>query len=113
MRHTPGPWTIKGPCFGKWDIAGDYAILDAEGKIIAEAYKIVMHNDVRPAETNAHLIAAAPDLLMELKECCTRMERCRSILQDPECGGNPQSNWGMLDTQKARIAIAKAEGGMT
>jgi len=97
MKHTPGPWKIVGT-----EIWGIHVRI-ASGR---GAYD---EKDRQINKANARLIAAAPDLLEELKDCCTRMERCRSILQDPQCGGNPQSNWGMLDTQKARAAIAKAE----
>lgn len=41
--HTPLPWFVKGP--GKFDNTGgrDYAIVDAEGHIIAEAFEHVAY----------------------------------------------------------------------
>jgi len=80
MKYTPGPWNIKGPAKGKWDVTGDYAILDAEGKIIAEVYKTVAYGDLRPAEANARLIAAAPDLL----EAC---KKARQFIENGVEGG--------------------------
>ena len=52
--HTPGPWTY-GPC------GPDVAILDANGGLVAAIRPQKDTADIDFA--NAHLIAAAPDLL--------------------------------------------------
>jgi hypothetical protein len=67
---TPGPWAMKGPSSGRgqYDDGGDYAVLDAEGFIVAEAFNLVGLGNPRPAKENARLIAAAPDLLAALVE---------------------------------------------
>jgi hypothetical protein len=56
---------IHGPSDGKgpYDDGGDYALIDADGKIVGEAIHIVDHNEYRPAQANAQLWATAPDLL--------------------------------------------------
>ena len=106
MKHTPGPWEVDKE-------TGEIIARESVLGIIygADDFPCCEEDIDEECRANAYLIAAAPDLLEALEDCCTRMERCRSILQDPRCGGNPESNWGMLDTQKARAAISKAEGG--
>lgn len=69
--HTPGPLRVVVTTSGKWDETGDCAILDDEGKIIAETFRTVGPNgfiDRRPAEANARLFAASPELLAALVE---------------------------------------------
>ena len=74
-KHTPGPWWIKGPSPGlptnPCDDGGDYAIyanfddprFNGKPRIIAEVINKVDWGIEAPAEANAALIAAAPDLL--------------------------------------------------
>jgi len=68
MKRTPGPWTYQGPSPGKsnMDDGGDYAIV-AAGYIIGEAVSKVARETFAPAEANARLMAAAPDLLAAIK----------------------------------------------
>jgi len=81
---TPGPWTVKGPSPGGSDIddGGDYAILDEERAILAEVYRKVARSGERPAEANAHLIAAAPKLLAALKALVPLAEAAWRLLPD-------------------------------
>ena len=62
--HTPGPWKASAAKEGKhapaWWICGD-------ARFVAKAYG---HDDM-PAEANARLIAAAPDLLEALRPFAT------------------------------------------
>lgn len=55
MKHTPGPWTTDGYSIGiaKGTIAQMYRPGDATGRGLTQGEQ----------EANAHLIAAAPDLL--------------------------------------------------
>jgi len=133
MKHTPGPWEWFGnlktkqvylatPDRGRLFVMsfGRYGMQRAQPLFRQDGFMADFHEFVTREvpyrddwyginHPDARLIKASPDLLEALEDCCTRMERCRSILQDPKCGGNPESNWGILDTQKARAAIAKAE----
>ena len=104
MSYTPGPWTIKGPSDGKLkgiDDGGDYAIV-ANNQIIAEAIYRTDLTIYQPVLANAHLIAAAPDLLLTLKsvlEYITHQE------------GSCPSGMRLMDATKAmRQAITQAEG---
>ena len=72
MEHTKGPWKVAGPSpRGTRYDAGDYAIVDADDAIIAEAFILVGKDNVRPAEANAQLIAASPEMLEALKGLVT------------------------------------------
>ena len=85
-QHTPGPWR-KSAYDGGWD-----CVRDSGGQIIA---KLGLNNP-----TNAHLIAAAPDMLEALK----RLLRDDTII-DGWCDGFTDEFEGQV-----RAAIAKAEG---
>ena len=59
-KHTPGPWTFYD------DTASTGRIeIVALGKTVARIYRSVPEEDL----PNAHLIAAAPDLLEVLEIC--------------------------------------------
>lgn len=99
VKHTAGPWAYKRadhPTDGEYDFA-----VRAGGKVIAEAFGRVDHGEAgkRPAEANARLMAAAPELLAALKAFAEASEEFPSLLE-------PLSD--LVDD--ARAAIAKAEG---
>ena len=90
-QHTPGPWENLG------------TIVQAAGLISIDILpasapdRPVTHAEI---EANARLIAAAPELLMALKELVGRHDRPH---------GFPDEHWyGPLAQQ--RTAIAQAEG---
>ncbi len=63
-KHTPGPWKTQR------HISLDrLEIRDADGRRIAEC-AMDFPMSAKTHEANAHLIAAAPDLLEALKACC-------------------------------------------
>lgn len=64
MKYTKGPWFP-----GTNSDTGEYIITN-NGIIVAETYPD-NHQDFT---ANAHLIAAAPDLLDSLEECLARIE---------------------------------------
>jgi len=64
-EHTPGPLSIKRADWADNVNGYDYAIIDAQGKIIGEAFEVVGANEKRPCFENAKLWASAPDLLAE------------------------------------------------
>jgi hypothetical protein len=96
-KHTPGPWVIDetkvehGCCWSTAIFAPDSnGYYGGPGELVAEA------NDA-----NAHLIAAAPELLEALGHfmCCT------TILPNGEIIGLKREHF-----EAARAAIAKATG---
>ena len=94
-KHTPGPWHYRT---SDGSIGG---IDSACGLSIAQAFQVKPISEDLTQETrksNAHLIAAAPDLLDALKELllAERLDDDDQILLSARV--------------KARAAIAKAEG---
>ncbi len=95
---TPGPLTVK--CASKLSDGGwDWAIRDTHGFIIAECYNVVANNTRRPAEANARLFAAAPDLLEALKDLKNAILTPQHLFENLAASLN-----------KAHVAISKAEG---
>ncbi len=88
MSYTKGSWTIKTEKSGEIFIASD-----GEERYIAQLFYTGHPESIKE---DAHLIAAAPDLLEALKLC-----RVRVFMAD----GSENEAY-----QKAFQAIAKAEG---
>lgn len=96
-KHTPGPWT-----FGHW---GNHFWVspDKSGQSQKVAQVIWdMGEAVEEGRENARLIAAAPELLTELKHVIR-------LLEPLENNGNLNVP-GLATLNGARAAIAKAEG---
>jgi len=92
-KHTPGPWEIKR----HFDSCYRY-ISAPEHIALAQVVWCVEEEERSPVcEANAHLIAAAPDLLDSL---CYLLETCS--------GESPEQWLEAMD--QARAAIAKAMG---
>ena len=89
-KHTPGPWNIGTP-----PPNGEQTVGTDQGLMVAVA---TTGAGVK-TKANAHLIAAAPDLLEALKDCVAVMDRELAGLKviQPELSA-------------ARAAIAKATG---
>jgi len=94
--HTPGPWTCGQGAFGK-----DYAVYSTDD----DGHNLAMVCRVSPAygeyaatrcQANAHLIAAAPDLLYALQGLVAWVEQ-----HHPEAAQN---------LTLTRLAIARATG---
>ena len=94
-KHTPGPWTaVANPTCYEWEIRRDE---DDPGTYLAT---VIGREDTSDTdEANARLIAAAPDLLLQLQ----RLERIARDTIDAD---------GALIAacDNALAAIAKAEG---
>ena len=98
IKHTPGPWKFNGRSQSGKDS------FNVIGTVLGGKYKIarcpfINENklDFAEAETNAQLIAAAPELL----------EACEAALIELE-GYVPITNVETLD--KLKVAISKALG---
>lgn len=90
-KHTPGPWEIEG-----------YNIYGPSDQRIVELWDGVEEE----AEANAHLIAAAPIMLQELKEVVPHLEYM--------AGGMTHAGWKTKEAQecleRVLAVIAEAEG---
>jgi len=90
-KYTPGPWTAEAKDLGG-EVPSWRVYNMPEGQQVASVHRWNGEGD----EANAHLIAAAPDLLEACKEALVRLE----------CHNHPDGR--RLDNLRA--AIAKAEG---
>lgn len=94
-KHTPGPWNIRRAQFPV-DGEYDYAIYSDVDRVLAEVFGRAGQNIFPPAEANARLIAAAPDLLAAAKLIASF-----AVSWEPLTPG---------DIRMLTDAIAKAEG---
>lgn len=103
-EHTPGPWTISGP--SKPDNVGgrDWAVVDGNLLIVAEAFEVPARAVTFPAEANARLIAAAPDLL----EAARKLHK--QIAFDVFVDDQGHRAVMLQAFREIEMAIAKAEG---
>jgi hypothetical protein len=110
MSHAPGPWNVYLDQ-GTGKVAGAFpGISDANGNTIvlfgeADEGDLGIHGDDPIA--NAHLIAAAPDLLAASKKLWALID---------DIGTNPLGSendrvFARWEFAELREAIAKAEGG--
>jgi hypothetical protein len=105
-KHTPGPWRVDDgdddfPIIGhptwkcrRFGVNGEWQIASVDDLAADDL------DDEKWQErlANAHLIAAAPELLASLKDCISRL-----VAAFPDCEE-------YKPIQDARAAIAKAEG---
>ena len=100
-KHTPGPWKAGRPDMAtiddngfesKWIYAGEKYLANASSMDIPDWNEVM---------ANARLIAAAPDLLQELKHLVAIINPClESSIAIP----------GLATLNAAKAVIAKAEG---
>lgn len=108
-KHTPGPWVAKQEYANRWRIEshanGPEFIPISVGIACTTVLEVGCGNEDTGA--NAHLIAAAPELLEALKETLP-------FMIDIAKARHPQFEPTMADDDsaigKAMRAIAKAEG---
>lgn len=102
-EHTPGPWDARWPKF-------DSVIVDADERVIATV-SFSDHADSE-CEANAHLIAAAPDLLemarLLIRFCSDRDGKLLPYEDWIQCFVEDGSTITEV-VDKAQAAIAKAE----
>jgi hypothetical protein len=98
---TPGPWTVAAKDLGgegpSWRVHTD------DGQEVAKVHRWNGEGD----EANAHLIAAAPMMLVALEALAAWPRRSATL--DGELSGDPVV--GLANVRRfARAAIAKAKG---
>ncbi len=89
-KHNPGPWRVDGQAH---DMAGSAIIRDAGGFPVASTRSWIKEQH----DANARLVAAAPDLLKELKVFVDIIALYYPAIFESEI-------------RSAKEAIAKAEG---
>jgi hypothetical protein len=99
-KHTPGPWTEPRIYRARDNEITRIAIYDSNGTTTVHSINSACLNRStwNEALANAHLIAAAPELLEALQELSNLMEAVHSHDYTPDS----------FTTQPARTAIAKA-----
>lgn len=114
QKHTPGPWSVdihKNIGNWTWRIRGP-STPGIPGRQVAEVNK---HGVPEQVEQDAHLIAAAPDLLTCADEMVTLADAALGSIE----AGHFHGNQTAVETLKrhlekyrfnARAAIAKATG---
>jgi hypothetical protein len=97
-KHTPGPWkSVHDPHYpGMMVVEGPEMPIT----IITSAIGVDFKSYVRRV-ANAHLIAAAPDLLAALEACESAMQSCMADFN--------QYDQAAYDAARAAIARAKGE----
>lgn len=107
--HTPAPWTVTRSKMAT-DGAFDYAISADGAPVLAEAFGRDAKGGWPPAEANARLIAAAPDLAAENEMLRSVLLELNDALDDGLCNsGTPGFDSGRLGRAQdaARAALAK------
>lgn len=82
-KHTPGPWHVMRAA--KPDNVGGYdcAVVTPDRLILAEAFERPSRDVTFPAEANARLIAAAPELLEVCKDALATIGKQSRFWDDP------------------------------
>ena len=92
-KHTQGKWEVKTPNYSFQTIESEY------GKVCTLSHQF----GTDEAEANAHLIAAAPELLEALEMALEWIDALPKEIQLPEMPG--------FDRDEIDNLIAKAKGG--
>lgn len=105
-QHTPGPWLIRGN--GSVAIMGPRSHTDAHGRTETYQGEVAWTRHVGSEETrkaNAHLIAAAPDMVRAL-------QKMRDIIRSLQPAMNVMAREVMDDIVREQIdpALSKALG---
>lgn len=113
---TPGPWEVDRHMAGNLGQDACYAVRDVDDFIVADVWADVDHLR-HNAQANAHLIAAAPELLESAKELREALAALMRVCFVSECDhsiawGEELRRLGIPDGVgvRAQTAIAKAEG---
>lgn len=108
-KHTPGPWVVDG----EDDIVPDVPciLIVCEGKRVCDVSSTLKDDGefvlTDQDRANAHLIAAAPDLLEALEWTMRFVEQVRA--ESPLPAGSGED----ISYKEARAALAKAYGGQS
>lgn len=115
MSHTPAPWAYHKASSPDNTGGYDYAIVDADGKLIAETFEHVGYRDARsfenrPAKDNAVLIASSPLMLETLKKV---MEDYKGLITVCRHYSLHATYKDAMETMEYIENVIKAAGGET
>lgn len=99
IKHTPGPWTLESRGWDNQLIYGQDERVPDGRRFIADVS--LMFDG---AEANARLIAAAPDLLEQLRVTVMYLQSACTVM------GKESRQMALEIVDEARSAIAKATG---
>ena len=105
-KHTPGPWHISTKTCGDGTVYHDINAEDTYD--LCTCHELFdKHGDalIDESNSNAHLIAAAPDLLAALEEL---MDQANYDAEDYAQNGN-EDIWACINGASEAIAKAKGE----
>lgn len=108
-KHTPGPWSLVGTknetLIGIGLKQKPKGEIQSNGRVIARVPNLKLYTDEQ--ESNAHLIAASPDMLEALEELVNLVEY--DVISELK-SGRPVPKVYKKALDAARGAIAKARG---
>ena len=109
MSHTLGPWKVSDPFQNEYGVSVYAGEIPIATVIQAPSrFDIPRKQELEEIRANAHLIAAAPDLLAALKRC---VQEAHLLRPDLESHRNPGGKGGCICvTCLAKVEIAHAEG---
>lgn len=112
MAHTPGPWVAdKRPTEKrqKWYVRSIRGTQPSEHN---PAVAAIINGAVpwQEMEDNAHLIGAAPEMLVELREAWRVLEDVHDIHIYSRDDRHPADCYYCAQTERLRLLILKAQG---
>lgn len=107
--HTPGPWAVcDEPPNEYWYKGLTIGVADpGDARRVCDVHDWGLAFGDEMTKANAHLIAAAPDLLAA---CEFALAHCEDFVRD-QLEGTSMLNAAMEKLNPIRAAIAKAKGG--
>jgi hypothetical protein len=96
-KHTPGPWVVRGADTYRWQIEHG----DVKAATVVARVTTPRKGGTDASDANAHLIAAAPDMLDVLESILCDSYICDAIRES--------GNRGVIDDVRAAIKKARGE----
>ena len=78
-KHTPGPWYVGSGTYEGRNIYSVASVTDDEGFTYQPIVASAEDDGIKCWDANARLIAAAPDLLLYLKEARRTLEMWKDV----------------------------------